>query len=792
MTYRLLGIATDTTGPAGIRRPGIPLAIDRHPHPWPLLLPRPAPHTMRTAIVNIDTRLISTLSSAGFMPCRNTSYVLSLAILLLLTLGGSTNGQALAASESGLEDRLREIAKDKVVILSKINQVPSRVETEVDRIMGVMDKLTANEISKLVDEHNSEVNESLQGISLPKNIGAARVYWESIKFGTGYDRAGMHALVQDFLRRAQAAIEPSQEKLAEGIENTLNEALRAEMIQARKAIRAPFQRLISTRFPELVVPHLRGPSFAILPELEEEDWSDGTGIVGGSGILILTLSKEIRKKILGKITKKALGRVAGSLVPFVGTILVAYEVWDASKAKADLEQLLRKEFLAAYEKELSATIGSRPDSEDSGNRSSSRIEEKIKDNLNDWFELCLGEAKKQLAVAEFVNLSPPVRTFIREESRKDPNTDDIFAAIDLVGNMFPLEMISKEPFSFLWNMAITAPNREELNHLAHELGNWLLEEYRQHGDEVLVAANRLGIGPFLEVVRNDEELNWFDTRRMFEQYPRNLSERARRGLVLALLEQVAEPGVDQATLESINRNEEFFRSTAPLLQHDVRKLYWLFEDTSAVEIVERAFQRNVDVARSLLIEWPVRTWGRYREKDRFDALFNVAEYRVTSREQAPRDFAREVGEQDKLTFRFIESGLCGVRLWDTYAGPGAGQRQRREAEVAVALLNEGYPCDLLLERKSFNDIQFYHSVTFGWGQPLFHRLYPILTFIYIAVFAVIVLLVFVAVVRMRRMASSRKPLTDPSRNEGAVPSSKEDPEKVIDSTGPVSPPRIGE
>ena len=285
------------------------------------------------------------------------------------------------------------------------------------------------------------------------------------------------------------------------------------------------------------------------------------------------------------------------------------------------------------------------------------------------------------------------------------NTDDIFAAIDLVGKVFPLEMISREPFPFLWNMAITAPNKEELNHLAHELGNWLLEEYRQHGDEVLVAANRLGIGPFLEVVRNGEKLNWFDARRMFEQYPRNLSERARRGLVLALLEQVAEPGVDQATLESINRDEELFRRTAPLLQQDVRKLYRLFEDPPAMEIVERAFHRNVDVARGLLIEWPVRTWERYRERDRFDALFNVAEYRVTDQEQAPREFAREIREQDKLTVRFIESGLCGVRLWDTYAGPGAGQRQRREAESAVGLLDEGYPCDLLLTTKGFDDIQ---------------------------------------------------------------------------------------
>ena len=738
--------------------------------------------------MNIDTRLVSPLSSAGLVPCWLVKYALRLAIPLLLAFGGSTNGHALAAPEPGPEDQLLAIEKDKFAIRSKIDQIPSNVETEVDRIMGVMDELTAKEISKLVYDHYSEVDKSLQSVSLPEDIGVLEVYWENLKSGTGYNSAGVDILVSDFLRRARAAAELSQEKLAEDIENRLNETLSAEMMRARKTIRAPFQRLISNRFPDLAVPYLRGPSFPLLPELEDKDWSDGAGIAGGFGIIIFsaTLKKEIRKRIIEKISKKILGRVAtsfssGPLAPLIGAVLVAYEVWDVRKAKTDLEKLLRKEFLTAYEKELSATTRTKADSGDGGNLFGSRIEEKIRENLNGWFERCLREAEKQIAVAEFVKLSPPVRTFIRKESRAGMNTDDIFAAINLVGSMFPLEIISKEPFPFLWNMAITSPNKEELNHLAHELGNWLLDEYRQHGDEVLVAANRIGIGPFLEVVRNGEKLNWFDARRMFEQYPRNLSERSRRGLVLALLEQVAEPGVDQATLESINRDEDLFRRTAPLLQQDVRKLYRLFEDPSATEIVERAFHRNVDVARNLLIEWPVRTWERYRERDQFDALFNVAEYRVTNQEQAPRDFAREVGEQNKLTVRFIESGLCGVRLWDTYAGPGAGQRQRREAaRSAVALLDEGYPCDLLLTSKGFKDIQLYRNVTFGWGQPLFHRLYPILTFIYIAVVAVIVLLVFLVVVWVLRMTSSRKPLASPNRNVGAVPSRRDDSEKVVD------------
>ena len=187
--------------------------------------------------MNVDTRLISPLSSAALVLCWNGRYALRSAIPLLLALGGSPNGHALAASEPGLEERLLEIKHDKIVIRSKIDQIPSHVATEVDRIMGALDKITAKEISKLLDVHYSEVDKSLQRVSLPKNIGALRVYWESLKSGTGYDSAGMDALVHDFLRRAQAVVEPSQEKFAADIENRLNEALSAEMMRARKTMR---------------------------------------------------------------------------------------------------------------------------------------------------------------------------------------------------------------------------------------------------------------------------------------------------------------------------------------------------------------------------------------------------------------------------------------------------------------------------------------------------------------------------------------------------------------------------
>ena len=457
---------------------------------------------------------------------------------------------------------------------------------------------------------------------------------------------------------------------------------------------------------------------------------------------------------------------------FEGNQVIVYEARDVLKAKTDLEQMLREEILRAYRAEFSVDSVWGSVSDEDGSSPRMRFAEKISRNLDRWFKLCREEAKKQNALAGIITLSPPVRDYIAETTRKDTETTDaeILAYIELVGRVFPIEMVSSEPTQELLNMAFAAPDREELKYLARELGNSLLVEYRQHENDVLVAANRLGTGIFVQVVRSGEPLNWFDVRKTFEQYPSNMNEYARRGLLLAIRAQVARSSpVDTATLESISRSEALFQRVAPLLQQDIEKLYGFFAGAPAMEVVRRAFQEDADIARVLLIEWPLRTWDRYREGDRLDVLFKVAEYRVNRRGQEIGDFAREVAEQDWLTPLFVESGLCAVQLRDTYAGPGAGQRQRKEAGNAVALLNKGYPCDRLLKRKGFDDVQLYDKVTFGFGQPYFHRLHPILEFIHDAIFLVIGVLVVAFAILLLRMAFSRKRHSDSERTRAAVP-----------------------
>ena len=750
--------------------------------------------------MDLYTRSLFSFLPAGFVHCLNARYASALAIILFLATGSTASHQALATSKVRLQDWLLEIERRGIVADFEIEKIPNRSADEVDRIMGVLDKIIVKEAPRIFEEHYQEVEKSIQSIFIPDNVSALEVYLESIKEGLEFDATVLDILVRNFVNQTEMRIEPLHTRVSEIIDAKVSDALFSEMIQARNIIREPFQDLILNHFPDWPVPDFRGPSLPLFSELTDLTTRDAAvprGIPGVVGGIIIAMAKEkIRKKVAGKIAGRvAATAVTGPLIVVIGGVSVAYEVRDIIKAKTDLEQMLREEILRAYRADFSVDSVWELVSGEDVSSPRRRLAEEISRNLDSWFELCRQEAKELNALAGIIILSPPVRGYITETTRKDTKTTDaeIRAYIDLVGRVFTIEMVSSEPTQELLDMAFAAPDRAELKYLAHELGNSLLVEYRQHGSDVLVAANRLGTGIFVQVVRSGDQLNWFDVRKTFEQYPSNMNEHARRGLLLAIQAQVARSSpVDTATLESISLSEALFQRVAPLLQQNIGKLYGLFASAPAMEVVRRAFQEDADIARVLLIEWPLRTWDRHREGDRLGALFNVAEYRVNERGQEIGDFAREVAEQDWLTPLFLESGLCAVQLRDTYAGPGTGQRQRKEAENAVALLNKGYPCDLLLKRKGFDDVQLYDKVTAGFGQPYFHRLYPILEFIYVAIFLVICVPVLVFAIPRLRMAFSRKRHTDSERTRAAVPAREDSQGKTIESAGTIGVQKGGE
>ncbi len=132
-----------------------------------------------STIVNLYSRSLFSFLSVGFVPCLNARYASALAIILFLATGSAASHQALATSEVGLQGLLLEIERRGIEADFEIEKVPNRSADEVDRIMGVLDKIMAKEVPRIFEEHYREVEKSIQNIFLPENISTGKVWWES-------------------------------------------------------------------------------------------------------------------------------------------------------------------------------------------------------------------------------------------------------------------------------------------------------------------------------------------------------------------------------------------------------------------------------------------------------------------------------------------------------------------------------------------------------------------------------------------------------------------------------------
>ena len=658
------------------------------------------------------------------------------AVFVLFLLSDSANGQTPQPETSpSVEQLLLQTASKKALAVREIGQSADRVAGEVARIINRLDSLFQGQIQERFDNHYKGVERSLQTVALPEDVGRLQVAWQQLK--AGVDSSDLEALCEDFIRRAQTKLEPQREDLDAYIDNQVKEILTAELKQAQETIRIPFQEILARYFPVWDVQHLNAPPLPTPPRLQEEDYRPNvvSPALGLTGLLLVTL----RRRIVRMVGRKVAGKALGKLIPLLGVLLLGYEVWDVAQAKTALEHELRTQFLSTYTEEFSPTKIWNQAGEDAEPSARQRLKQEIRSFLHNWSDHCRKEVERMLNAARIFALSPNVQAYIAEQTQKGRHSQEIVEDMHLVGEVFGEGLIAQAPFMDLLTMIIHAPDKQELARLAHELDAWLLREYTQHGREVLVAAHVLGVPTFLEVVRAGEKLDWYDVRTIFEQYPRDLSQPAHQGLVLALLEQTAPLGVAPATFENIARHEKLFRAVAPFLTLDNDKLFRLFGSPSVLDIADRAYQKDAEAAQALLSQWPVRTWERYRDTERFDALFAVAGYRLKERNQSAQDFAADIGERDELTPLYADVGLCGVQLWDTYVGTQAGEHQHQVAENAIYLYKAGYPCEVLQTKEGLTLAQFCQR--FPFGLQAFHLVRPFGKTAYAAAIGFLVLVV---------------------------------------------------
>lgn len=662
------------------------------------------------------------------------------------------------------------------------------VPNGVNRLMAELDGFAAARILALVNAHHAEAERVLGHVALPEDMGNLRMIWEQRRNTDKW---------QDLLRgladRAADELEPSRESTLEGLQGDLALALEEGLVAAQETIWRAYMETLEFHFPQIGVrPWYGSVDFSALPQMESIATAENGGVLtwrsdvgvflAASRAAMWAWNQRLRifgvkqgpvklavKKIAGIVARRAVNKVswASRAGPAAVPVALLFVVWDlvelwrnTSDAKRDFEEDFRANYLSAYREIFTADAIWRGDGGGDEDSLRGELESFVRDALEFVDASYREEARRMVAPELVICMSPTASDYVSDQAREGRRENEIREDLLFVGGTFDDGLIASAPFETLLHMALAVPDadRGSLRELAGELGLPLVEEFERRGKDVLDATRSLGPRTFIEAFRSGGTVDWRAAAELFAQYPAALNERARRGLFLSAREGVGRSGVSTETLEEIARRESLFGQAAPLLRSDVDRLYRLFGDSDSLDVVERAFDRNPEVAGAFAAEWPVVVWRRYGDADRFDALWAVADDRFGERGQRPVEFAREIGERDALTPRFLDAGLCAVRIWDEHAPSPAGAHQQRMAESGVALLKKGYPCDELLTPEGLEQAKFYDEIPLigKWaGKFMYNHLRKFPVIIELAFYGLVLIVVVWVGVRVYRILPLR-------------------------------------
>ena len=579
------------------------------------------------------------------------------AFLLAFPLITDVNAQVSDKANLVLQNVLNQIHAKRDLAEQALARMPNRVPAEVAAIMKDFDNSLAARVQEKFAVHYEDVEISLDAVSLPADLGNLELVWEQVKKGI-YDSQRFDGLVESFINEAHKSLEPHREVLGRFLELKTEQFLVENLKRAEDNIWAPYAELPGQYFPSLQISKLPGP--AIPPTRNVSSGSPpsshrGYPAIAGASLLLLRripekIASRVPDSVERKFRAKLLAKVAAKAIPILGTLLVAFDAWDATRAKVDLERKLRQEYLSAYKAAFSTQSILYGESVDGEKSFRSQVESTVGENLFGWASWCGKEIERWLAAAEVVMLSSSAKDYVQSQIRIERKSGEIVEDLFAVQNGFPPNMIQNTHFREL--LEVRRAGREiedtEFRYLMRELGSRLLREYSQHREEVFLAAHTLGLSVFLEVFRSRENVDWYTIRSTFERYDPDMSEPARRGLLLSVQQNVAQPGIPSTTLSTIHQYATLFSELVFVVPDDSDKLFRIFADPSLPVIIGRALDEIPDAARAFVRQWDVQAWTRYRSPERFDALLAVAKYRALTRKQRASDLSRELADREDI------------------------------------------------------------------------------------------------------------------------------------------------
>jgi hypothetical protein len=626
-------------------------------------------------------------------------------------------------------DYLRELAKRKSAVRHKLATLPEKINEETARIMEALDKFWASDrAAALHTAFIEKATAEAEDIHLDDQYSTLDTVWAEYKSLASDDL--LEEMTTSYVNKIHAGIKVDQDRLSDALQAEMKKDLDPVFEQAQRSLAETFDSAIQSQFrfwPEC---------FVRFPPVVSE--SPDVAVPGGSGpgrrlktiagivlILIGRLVASLVRKIVTRVTRtvatKLMAKAAGKLIPYLGLLLLAWDLADAARARSKFEATVRKEFLTELAKE---TTPGKLWSEKDGGQPSMRddVEGMVKNQLTEWVALAREEADSFLDAASLAD-NPAFKDFVAqfdEERKRVLEKDPEAAAAQLNffiercealhGTFGPIcQTVSS--FDTLEEMLLVSPDKTSLKLLVDTLGTDAVSLFEKHGKVVLEASAVLSAPVLAKLVAEGK-----DWQGLYVEYRHllgpNPTPAMREGLALAI-----DNGFDVKSygnsefLSRLGQHAEVFKQLCKAGVPPLRIRDCLSRDQAAAFLDAMAIREpslllpvvnNIEPVRLQRFmaenygETIATTWATARKLG-YDASGYCAVIKDSEELfEAQRDYA------DK-----------GAEIYLSYVKDGVGASQRENARTALWLYGKNCPLELCLDRQNLSMTSFFYGLPLG-------------------------------------------------------------------------------
>ncbi len=634
-----------------------------------------------------------------------TRYVVSLLAALLSLAFGQMSLAAQDASKEDASKALSRMLLDMEVAAktaeAEIAKLPSIVDDECARIRNSLDRWANSQLRAIVAGNHAAVGRLLDATHLPQEEGAFSVWWKQTKAGVGSD-GDLDALLKTYFSILQPGISSVNEEFQKQIMDSLGQETLAGLQESMERIRKPFIGILKQRLPiynTIPVPNTDRATATFSTSGKMGDFRQGAIPVKGLvGAALIFLGKRIVTRIMKFLAVKIAGKVLAKLLPVVGWILLAFEVYDIAGARDRFEDEMRKAFLSEYTAEINAETlwwkgedAQTPSMRDEVSRNVCSL-------LKNWERICRSEAASMIQSAHILSFSEPVREYVSKELDGGAEFEPVLQKMGILWDVFG-PLLAQGKIDTFESMILATPDRNDLRLLAANLGPRLLEMYRKFGRDFLQGVNRIGVRNYLSAGEwADGRIDWKLLNGRLSLLPDLGDDReASLGLLTLVQEDAPFEGIAPASLSDIAANRELFRSVWRAIRPDIRKTLLILGNKKAASTVGECLEVSPGAASAFLGSYGPEFWTAW-SRDDILILLRITDFRSTTLGK-PIDACLPAAE-DRAAMIAVwrRTGKQGIALWDAYATEGAGALGRKLANDAVESLSDGYPFGDLRDR----------------------------------------------------------------------------------------------